>query len=60
VPLLGQVPLQPSLREGADEGRPVVVTQPDSPAGEALIAAARELAATSRKMVGRPLKLNVR
>jgi hypothetical protein len=38
----------------------VVVTQPDSPAGEALIAAARELAATSRKMVGRPLNLNVR
>jgi ATP-binding protein involved in chromosome partitioning len=60
VPLLGQVPLQPSLREGGDQGRPVVVTQPDSPAGEALIAAARELAATSRKMVGRPLNLNVR
>jgi len=32
VPLLGQVPLTPDLREGADSGRPIVVTDPDSEA----------------------------
>jgi ATP-binding protein involved in chromosome partitioning len=32
VPLLGQVPLVPALRAGADEGRPIVVTDPDGEA----------------------------
>ncbi|MCC6175400.1 MAG: Mrp/NBP35 family ATP-binding protein [Chloroflexi bacterium] len=30
APFLGKVPLQPRVREGGDEGRPVVVTAPDS------------------------------
>jgi ATP-binding protein involved in chromosome partitioning len=30
VPFLGSVPLQPRIREGGDQGRPVVVTHPDS------------------------------
>jgi ATP-binding protein involved in chromosome partitioning len=30
VPFLGKVPLQPRIREGGDQGRPVVVTDPDS------------------------------
>jgi ATP-binding protein involved in chromosome partitioning len=29
VPLVGQVPLVPALREGADVGRPIVVTEPE-------------------------------
>jgi ATP-binding protein involved in chromosome partitioning len=32
VPLLGQVPLVPELREGGDAGRPIVVAHPDDPA----------------------------
>jgi ATP-binding protein involved in chromosome partitioning len=32
VPLLGQVPLVPELRAGADNGEPIVVTHPDDPA----------------------------
>lgn len=32
VPLLGQIPLTPKLRDGADNGRPIVVTDPDSEA----------------------------
>jgi len=31
VPFLGKVPLQPQIRQGGDEGRPIVVTHPDSP-----------------------------
>jgi ATP-binding protein involved in chromosome partitioning len=30
IPLLAQIPLDPRLREGGDEGRPVVVTHPES------------------------------
>jgi ATP-binding protein involved in chromosome partitioning len=29
VPLLGQIPLVPELREGGDTGRPITVTEPD-------------------------------
>ncbi|MPY95732.1 MAG: P-loop NTPase [Acidimicrobiia bacterium] len=35
VPLLGQVPLVPELREGGDLGRPIVVTAPESEAARA-------------------------
>jgi ATP-binding protein involved in chromosome partitioning len=57
VPLIAQVPLVPDLRQGGDEGRPVVVTDPDSPAGQALRDAARKLAQTTRSKVGKPLPL---
>jgi ATP-binding protein involved in chromosome partitioning len=42
VPLLGQIPLQAGMAELADRGEPIIVSQPDSPAGTAL----RELART--------------
>ena len=52
VPLVGQVPLVPALREGSDEGRPVVAVEPDSEASAAIAAAAAvidtELAPTRR------------
>jgi ATP-binding protein involved in chromosome partitioning len=36
IPLLGQIPLDPVLRQGADEGTPVVVAAPESAAARAL------------------------
>jgi ATP-binding protein involved in chromosome partitioning len=57
VPLIGQIPLEPSLREGGDQGRPIVVREPDSPAGSALREAAREIAQITRTKVGKPLNL---
>jgi ATP-binding protein involved in chromosome partitioning len=57
VPLLGQVPLDPALREGADSGRPVVLGFPDSPAAVALRGVARALATRSRGLAGRSLGL---
>src|SRR4051812_9590477 len=45
VPLLGKVPLQEELRTGADEGRPLVLTDPDAPASQAMSHAARGLIA---------------
>jgi ATP-binding protein involved in chromosome partitioning len=47
VPLLAQVPLTMALREQADAGLPVVITDPDDPASQALAQAARGLIALS-------------
>lgn len=41
--LLGQVPLDPSLREGGDEGIPLVVSNPEAPASRIIYAAAEKL-----------------
>jgi ATP-binding protein involved in chromosome partitioning len=57
VPLVGQVPLMLTLREGGDTGRPIVVSDPDSPAGAALRDAARQIAKVSKTKVGKPLTL---
>jgi ATP-binding protein involved in chromosome partitioning len=43
VPLLGKIPLQEELRIGADEGKPLVLTDPDAPASQALFHTARGL-----------------
>ena len=52
VPLLGQIPLLSALREGGDDGRPVMVTEPESEASTAFAAIAAtvdtELAPTRR------------
>jgi ATP-binding protein involved in chromosome partitioning len=51
VPLLGKIPLQEELRVHADEGRPLVVEEPDAPASQALFHLARGLvAATPREL----------
>jgi ATP-binding protein involved in chromosome partitioning len=59
VPLLGQIPLYPPVREGGDRGSPVVLSDPDSPAGQALIESAGALARVTRSVVGKPLQLTV-
>jgi len=59
VPLLGEVPLMPELREGGDSGTPIVLSHPDSPAAQALREAARHLATEARTMVKKPLGLTV-
>jgi ATP-binding protein involved in chromosome partitioning len=52
VPLLGQVPLVPELREGGDAGRPIMAVEPDSEASQAFARIAEridtELAPTRR------------
>ena len=57
VPLLAQVPLMPAMREGGDTGSPIVLSQPDSPAAEALRDAASALVRTTTSKVGKPLTL---
>jgi ATP-binding protein involved in chromosome partitioning len=57
VPLLGQIPIDQRIREGGDEGAPVVLAAPDSPAARALDEVADALAARSRSIVGKSLGL---
>jgi ATP-binding protein involved in chromosome partitioning len=58
VPLLGQIPLDQAVREGGDDGVPVVLRAPDSPAALALRGVADALAARQRSLVGRSLGLS--
>ena len=43
IPFLGEVPLFTEIREGGDRGVPVVVSNPDGPAAQAFLGAARSL-----------------
>jgi ATP-binding protein involved in chromosome partitioning len=43
VPLVGRVPLVPALREGSDDGRPIVVTDPEGEAASAFTAMAETI-----------------
>ncbi|MFQ5342119.1 MAG: Mrp/NBP35 family ATP-binding protein [Anaerolineae bacterium] len=45
VPFLGEIPIDPRVREGGDAGQPIVVAAPDSPAGQALRDIGQNLAA---------------
>ncbi|WP_299440753.1 Mrp/NBP35 family ATP-binding protein [uncultured Phycicoccus sp.] len=58
VPLLGQIPIDTRLRIGADQGMPVVLGEPDSPAAVALRGIAKGLASRSRGLAGRSLGLS--
>jgi len=57
VPLLGQVPLDPELREHGDDGTPIVLANPDAPAAQVLRNAAEKLAVRARGLAG--MMLNV-
>ncbi|MFC1412743.1 Mrp/NBP35 family ATP-binding protein [Streptacidiphilus sp. N1-12] len=60
VPVLGSIPIDLRLREGGDEGKPVVLTDPDSPAGSALRAIASKLGARQRGLAGLSLGITPR
>jgi ATP-binding protein involved in chromosome partitioning len=45
VPFLGRLPIYQPIREGSDTGVPIVISEPNSPAARAFIAAAEQAAA---------------
>jgi ATP-binding protein involved in chromosome partitioning len=45
VPFLGRIPIYQPIREGSDSGVPLVMSEPNSPAGKAFIATAERVAA---------------
>ncbi len=58
VPLLTQVPLDPRVREGGDDGVPLVLADPEAPAAQALQAVAVRLGRRERGLAGRSLGLS--
>jgi ATP-binding protein involved in chromosome partitioning len=58
VPLLGQVPLETRLRECGDTGTPIVLSEPESPAAQALRAVAEKLTVRSRGLAGMSLNIS--
>ncbi|MFP5327849.1 MAG: Mrp/NBP35 family ATP-binding protein [Acidimicrobiia bacterium] len=54
VPLVGQVPLVPQLREGGDAGRPITVSHPDSEASQAFDHLAKRVVDLAPKRIYRP------
>jgi ATP-binding protein involved in chromosome partitioning len=60
VPLLGQLPLLPALREGGDNGRPITAVDPDSEAAKAFHEIARRIATElkPKKIFSPSLKIN--
>jgi ATP-binding protein involved in chromosome partitioning len=57
VPLLARVPIEESLREGGDSGKPVVDSDPTSEAAQVLTAVAERLDSRGRGLAGRQLGL---
>ena len=57
VPVLGRIPLDPSLREGGDAGKPIVESDPATPAAVELSTIARGLAGRGRGLAGMQLGL---
>ncbi|HEY0639960.1 MAG TPA: Mrp/NBP35 family ATP-binding protein [Pseudonocardiaceae bacterium] len=57
VPLLGQIPLEPAMRECGDAGTPYVLHAPDAPASIALRGVADRLAVRARGLAGLSLSI---
>ncbi|HEU5109861.1 MAG TPA: Mrp/NBP35 family ATP-binding protein [Micromonosporaceae bacterium] len=57
VPMLGQVPLDPRLRESGDSGVPLVLSEPDAPAAVVLREIATRLSTRARGLAGRMLSV---
>ena len=45
MPFIGRIPIYQPIREGSDSGVPLLVADPESPAGRAFTAAAERAAA---------------
>ncbi len=55
VPVLGRIPLDISLREGGDVGKPIVDADPTAPAAAELTSVAEQLAGRGRGLAGMQL-----
>jgi ATP-binding protein involved in chromosome partitioning len=43
VPFLGEIPIDPEIRKGGDEGKPIVVSHPESPTAKAFMDIAEKI-----------------
>jgi ATP-binding protein involved in chromosome partitioning len=57
APLLARIPLDPVMRESADEGNPVLEVAPDSEGAQAVAALADSVAASRAGTIRKPLTI---
>ncbi len=57
--LFGSVPIDPRLREGADDGVPLVIGAPDAPASKRLVEIAERLEGLRSSLAGKSLPLSL-
>lgn len=58
VPVLGKIPFSTALRNGGDDGAPIVVSNEDDAASAVIMKIAEEITLRKRSLVGINLKLN--
>jgi ATP-binding protein involved in chromosome partitioning len=58
VPVLGQIPFSSGLRNGGDDGAPIVITHAEDPASMVISQIADEITLRKRSLVGVNLKIN--
>jgi ATP-binding protein involved in chromosome partitioning len=58
VALLGQIPMSIALREGSDEGKPIVLSDPTDSASVVIIEIANRVAAARLGLAGKPLGIS--
>lgn len=59
VPFLGEIPIDPAIREGGDTGRPIVVSNPESPQAKSFVKIASQLAAQISVMNAKSTTLKI-
>lgn len=59
VPVLARIPLSIALREGGDAGEPIVLSDPNDPASQAILRVADAVAGGGRGLSGRALPFSV-
>ena len=57
VPLMASIPFDVDLRSGGDVGEPLVVSNPEAPAAQAIFALADSLMARKQSLVGKVLNV---
>lgn len=58
VPLLGQIPLDPRLRECGDSGKPLILEDAEAPASVAMEDVSRQLSTRARGLAGKLLSVS--
>ena len=58
IPLMGQVPLDTRLREGGDQGQPLVRTHPEAEASKVIVSIAEKLVGKPRGLAGMQLGIS--
>jgi ATP-binding protein involved in chromosome partitioning len=58
VPLLGQIPLEPKVRECGDDGTPIVLADPDAASAKAMNGVADALTTRARGLAGMSLNIS--